>query len=190
MSWRAHRLTMSCSNGGAVGEGWRRRWDSFCLVIPNWTVQLPGCSYRGDDPDGFMARDEIVEFLDGYTRSFSAPVRAGVEVSAVTPHTGGGFTVRASTGDIHAQDVVLASGDTSARIDRRLRSSCLRGRSWWWMQRVTRTPVLCLQATSWWWAAARPAASWRRSASKPAAGCRLPAVALRGCLAESRVATP
>lgn len=26
-----------------VGESWRaRRWDSFCLVTPNWTVTLPG----------------------------------------------------------------------------------------------------------------------------------------------------
>jgi putative flavoprotein involved in K+ transport len=23
---------------GRVGETWRGRWDSFCLVIPNWTV--------------------------------------------------------------------------------------------------------------------------------------------------------
>ena len=35
---------------GRVGETWRGRWDSFCLVIPNWTVQLPGGRYRGDDP--------------------------------------------------------------------------------------------------------------------------------------------
>jgi len=27
---------------GRVGQTWRGRWDSFCLVTPNWTVQLPG----------------------------------------------------------------------------------------------------------------------------------------------------
>jgi choline dehydrogenase-like flavoprotein len=27
---------------GRVGQAWRTRWESFCLVIPNWTVQLPG----------------------------------------------------------------------------------------------------------------------------------------------------
>jgi putative flavoprotein involved in K+ transport len=30
---------------GRVAETWRaRRWDSFCLVTPNWGVDLPGAS--------------------------------------------------------------------------------------------------------------------------------------------------
>jgi len=48
-----------------IGYEWReRRWDSFCLVTPNWQCQLPGFPYDGDDPDGFMARDEIVGYLE------------------------------------------------------------------------------------------------------------------------------
>ena len=39
---------------GRIGQAWRGRWDSFCLVTPNWSVQLPGGAYDGDDPDGFM----------------------------------------------------------------------------------------------------------------------------------------
>ena len=27
---------------GRVGQRWRERWESFCLVTPNWTVRLPG----------------------------------------------------------------------------------------------------------------------------------------------------
>jgi putative flavoprotein involved in K+ transport len=49
---------------GQIGQTWRGRWESFCLVTPNWTVQLPGSGYDGDDPDGFMQRDEIVAFLE------------------------------------------------------------------------------------------------------------------------------
>ena len=38
----------------SVSESWRSsRWDSFCLVTPNWTVQLPGFPYQGPDLDGF-----------------------------------------------------------------------------------------------------------------------------------------
>lgn len=95
---------------GAVGESWQRRWDSFRLVVPNWSVQLPGGVYDGDDPDGFMAKAEIVEYLNGYARGFSAPVRTGVEVSAVDQVDGGGFTLRTSGGEIHSRAVVLASG--------------------------------------------------------------------------------
>ncbi|MEK6272934.1 MAG: NAD(P)-binding domain-containing protein [Actinomycetota bacterium] len=27
---------------GRVGQTWRGRWDSFCLVTPSWFLQLPG----------------------------------------------------------------------------------------------------------------------------------------------------
>ena len=27
---------------GRIGQTWRDRWDSFCLVTPNWSVRLPG----------------------------------------------------------------------------------------------------------------------------------------------------
>lgn len=95
---------------GRVGEAWRRRWDNFCLVIPNWTVQLPGGAYRGDDPDGFMPKDEIVAHLAGYAHSFRAPVREGVDVSGLAADDRGGFLVSASPGEIRARQVVLASG--------------------------------------------------------------------------------
>jgi len=95
---------------GRVGETWRGRWDSFCLVIPNWTVRLPGGSYRGDDPDGFMPKREIVDHLVGYARSFQAPVREGVNVSALEPVEDGGFRLRTSAGELRAREVVLASG--------------------------------------------------------------------------------
>lgn len=95
---------------GRVGESWRRRWDSFCLVIPNWTVQLPGASYDGDDPDGFLARDEIVALLARYAGGFRAPVREGVHVSALEADPDDGFLLRTSGGDLRARQVVAASG--------------------------------------------------------------------------------
>ena len=59
---------------GRVGERWRsQRWDSLRLLTPNWQTRLPGWSYRGTDPEGFMDRHEVIEYLDGYARSFSAP---------------------------------------------------------------------------------------------------------------------
>ncbi|HXN03501.1 MAG TPA: NAD(P)-binding domain-containing protein [Candidatus Acidoferrum sp.] len=95
---------------GRVGETWRGRWDSFCLVIPNWTVQLPGGRYRGDDPDGFMPKNQIVSHLVGYAESFNAPVREGVIVSSLEPADQGAFLLRTSSGEFRARDVVLASG--------------------------------------------------------------------------------
>jgi len=62
-----------------IVPAWREgRWDSFTLVIPNWSVQLPGFPYQGDEPDGFMTCAEIVDHLERYAESFRAPVRCGV----------------------------------------------------------------------------------------------------------------
>jgi putative flavoprotein involved in K+ transport len=40
-----------------AGHTWRaERWDTFCLVTPNWQCQLPGFPYQGPDPNGCMLR--------------------------------------------------------------------------------------------------------------------------------------
>jgi putative flavoprotein involved in K+ transport len=93
-----------------IGQTWRNRWDSFCLVTPNWSVTLPGGEYDGDDPNGYMLKDEIVSHLERYASSFSAPVREGVEVASLSPVAGGGFLLETSDGDLRADTVVVATG--------------------------------------------------------------------------------
>jgi putative flavoprotein involved in K+ transport len=93
-----------------VGEMWRGRWDSFCLVTPNWTVRLPGYPYDGQDPDGFMLRDEIVAYLERYAAAVEAPVREGVDVRSLQPGPDGGFRLETSAGTLAAQIVILATG--------------------------------------------------------------------------------
>lgn len=90
---------------------WRtQRWDNFCLVTPNWQCALPGHPYRGDDPHGFMKREEIVQYLDAFRAHVDAPLREGVAVELVKPLPEGGFLVRSSDGECTAQQVVVASG--------------------------------------------------------------------------------
>jgi putative flavoprotein involved in K+ transport len=95
---------------GRVGQTWRGRWDSFCLVTPNWFCQLPGHPYDGSDPDGFMLRDEVVAYLERYAAGFDARVREGVEVTALWPGPDGGFRLETSAGEIAARTVVLSTG--------------------------------------------------------------------------------
>ena len=55
-------------------ESWRtKRWDSLRLIAPNWSMVLPGFAYPGDDPDGFMAKDEVVQHLEGYAARSAHP---------------------------------------------------------------------------------------------------------------------
>jgi putative flavoprotein involved in K+ transport len=93
-----------------IGQTWRDRWDSFCLVTPNWSVQLPGHHYDGNDPDGYMPRDDIVTYLENYAAAVEAPVRAGVGVRALKRTPDGGFIVETSADDLQAGSVVLATG--------------------------------------------------------------------------------
>lgn len=95
---------------GGIGHAWNaHRWDSFCLVTPNWSVNLPGKPYAGDDPDGFMPRDEFVGHLTDWAREFGAPVSRGVDVTRVTREDGNGFLVQTSSGPLRARSVVVAT---------------------------------------------------------------------------------
>lgn len=62
---------------GRTAERWRsERWDSLRLLTPNWMTDLPGWSYRGRDPHGYMTAAEVAGYLHGYADALSAPVIA------------------------------------------------------------------------------------------------------------------
>ena len=94
----------------AGGDWQERRWDSFCLVTPNWQCQLPGFPYQGADPDGFMARDEIVRYLQEYVKSFDFPLAEGVAATRLRQDSGGTFRVSTTHGELAADQVVVATG--------------------------------------------------------------------------------
>ncbi len=95
-----------------IGQSWRGRWDSFCLVTPNWATQLPGMPYAGDDPDGYALRDEVTSYLERYAATFDAPVREGIAVASVQAagSDGDGFVLETSAGDLAAGSLVLCTG--------------------------------------------------------------------------------
>jgi putative flavoprotein involved in K+ transport len=95
---------------GRLAERWRSdRWDTLRLVSPNWMTRLPGWSYDGDDPDGYMTADEVVAYLGRYARSFGAPVETGTTVEAVE-RDGKHFIVTTDRGTWRANRVVVATG--------------------------------------------------------------------------------
>lgn len=92
-------------------HSWRKnRWDSFCLVTPNWQCRLPGYPYQGDDPDGFMLKTQITDYLDGFAESFDPPLHENVDVSRVAALEVGGYLVETSLGSWTCDEVVIATG--------------------------------------------------------------------------------
>ncbi|HEY3340742.1 MAG TPA: NAD(P)/FAD-dependent oxidoreductase, partial [Anaerolineae bacterium] len=94
----------------AAGNAWRNgRWDSFTLVTPNLSISIPGAEYDGDNPEGYLPRDEVVAYFERYVQRFALPVQYNTCASAVEPD-GAGYIVKAGHDTFHAANVVIASG--------------------------------------------------------------------------------
>ena len=93
------------------GNAWRnQRWDSFTLVTPNWSFQLPGGEYQGDDPNGYMKQDEIVKRFEDYVERYHLPVAYNSLVTQVELQGEGCYCVRTPEKEYYAGNVVIANG--------------------------------------------------------------------------------
>jgi putative flavoprotein involved in K+ transport len=102
-------ITHRVLDRGGVAHSWKKhRWDSFCLVTPNWSINLPGHPYIGDDPNGFMPRDEFVAYMQAWAHDFGAPVETNTDVHRITPNADG-FRVETNRGPRQARSVVVAT---------------------------------------------------------------------------------
>lgn len=90
------------------------RWDNFTLVTPNWHCRLPGYTYAGPEPDGFMTRDQVVDWLSAWLAGFEPPLRTHTTVTRLTGSTIGGFELDVTGPDgpsvITCDRVVIATG--------------------------------------------------------------------------------
>jgi putative flavoprotein involved in K+ transport len=97
-----------------AGNAWRNdRWDSFTLVTPNWSIQLPGAHYDGNDPDGFLPKAEIVAYFERYVEKFDLPVQFKTSVMEVAPldaKRSKGYQVKTEGKTFQAKNVVMATG--------------------------------------------------------------------------------
>jgi putative flavoprotein involved in K+ transport len=92
-----------------IAERWRsERWDSLVANGPAWHDRFPTMEFAGD-PDAFATREEIVAYFEAYAEKIAAPVRCGVEVTALR-QGGPGFLAETSQGIIAARHVVAATG--------------------------------------------------------------------------------
>jgi putative flavoprotein involved in K+ transport len=96
---------------GEVANSWRtERWDSLRLLTPNWLSRLPGFTYDGDDPDGYMTAGEVVGLIDRYATDGAVPVHTQTTVRSLHATGDGGYAVETDHGSWSADAVVLASG--------------------------------------------------------------------------------
>lgn len=94
-----------------IAERWRsERWDSLVANGPAWHDRFPSRMFSGD-PNGFATKDRIVDYFVAYAEQIAAPIRTGVEVTALHAKAEGpGFRAETSEGVIEATNVVVATG--------------------------------------------------------------------------------
>ena len=92
-----------------IAERWRsERWDWLVANGPAWHDRFP-THELACEPDAFATRDEIVAYFETYAEKIAAPIRCGVEVTALR-QGGPGFLAETPAGVIAARSVVVATG--------------------------------------------------------------------------------
>ena len=101
---------------GTVANSWKtERWDSLRLLTPNWMSRLPGFTYDGDDPDGFMDMPAVIAFIERYASTLSAPILTETNVSSVRV-LDGVYNVVTDRGVWRCRAIVLASGACNSAV--------------------------------------------------------------------------
>ncbi|WP_293573040.1 NAD(P)/FAD-dependent oxidoreductase [Phaeobacter sp.] len=94
-----------------IAERWRSaRWDSLVANGPAWHDRFPNMTFSVDE-ESFASKDDVVRYFEDYARMIEAPVKTGVQVTSVVPHTDRpGFAVTTPDGSYDARHVVSATG--------------------------------------------------------------------------------
>lgn len=95
-----------------IAERWRsERWDSLVANGPAWHDRFPNREFSGFDPDAFVGKEDIADYLVAYAAQNNAPVRTGIDVISVQANVGrAGFQIETSAGLFEARNVVAATG--------------------------------------------------------------------------------
>lgn len=100
--------TVVVDRADAVGSAWRNHYERLHLHTVRWLSNLPG--YKIPREFGrWVARDDVVRYLEQYAAHHRLNVQLGTEISRVD-RDGDGWVLRSPQGDINATYVVVANG--------------------------------------------------------------------------------
>ena len=105
---RAGVKTIVLEEADHVGSSWRRRYDRLRLNSSRPFSKLPDGPYP-KSTGMFPSRDEMVRYLEDYTRSKRLDVRLGTRLERID-RNGSGWILRTSAGDMAAGHVIVAGG--------------------------------------------------------------------------------
>ena len=92
-----------------VGESWHHHYDRLHLHTPKSQSSLPYRAYPRTSPR-YPSREQVIEYLDDYARTFALAPEFGREVRRLARGTDGIWTIATSAGGYRARCVVVATG--------------------------------------------------------------------------------
>ncbi len=104
------RRAVVLERAGDVGDAWRHHYERLHLHTPRRLSGLPGMPIPREY-GRWVARDDVVRYLERYHDHHHLDVRPGVDVARVDRAPGGGWVVHATDGrEFRAASVVIATG--------------------------------------------------------------------------------
>jgi putative flavoprotein involved in K+ transport len=100
--------------GTAVGDTWRARYDRLHLHTPRVQSALPGLRMPREY-GRWVARDDVVRYLERYAVHHGIAPRFGTAVRRLD-RDGDRWTAHTDDGELHAREVVVATGFNSEPI--------------------------------------------------------------------------
>lgn len=97
--------------GTAVGTSWRNHYDRLHLHTPRGLSHLPGLKIPASE-GRWVSRDGVVRYLENLADHHRLEVRTSTSVASIDRNPSGAsrWIVRADTGDLEADTVVVATG--------------------------------------------------------------------------------
>lgn len=95
--------------GTGVGHSWSLRHEELRLNTTRGLSKLPGPAMPST-VGRWPSRDDYIAYLESFAAHHGLDVRPGVEVARIERCAHHGWSVRTSSGDVHARHVVLATG--------------------------------------------------------------------------------
>ena len=92
-----------------VGDSWHRHYDRLHLHTPKSHSALPHHAYPRAYPR-YPSRQQFVEYLDDYARTFALETEFGRDVQRVVRGADGAWEVATNAGSYRGRHVVVATG--------------------------------------------------------------------------------
>lgn len=92
----------------SVASSWRRRYDRLRLNTCRPFSHLPDRPFPKGTPM-FPSRDQVIEHIERHAAEDGIEMRLGTSVETIS-RSDGGWAVETSTGEVHAPQVVVATG--------------------------------------------------------------------------------